>query len=211
MQAGSGRTEKKRSGTAAHPRTRGSSQGCKGLSGSSDAASRHSPGLDGLQDEIGTSFERSGGQTGLGREAVEDATARSDKDTAEDHGRGNADSGLLVLCSVGSKAPRGSCTPAPEQNHRRMVTLSDDPEDAVDEMADRNNREICVASSWYLALSWASSDPERAAEGPNTDGLFNTCEIVAEPFWSSVILMTLRGLSTLKTEKVFRMRVWFRV
>ena len=39
---------KKRSGTAAHPRIRGSSEGGMGLSGSSDAATRHGPGFDGL-------------------------------------------------------------------------------------------------------------------------------------------------------------------
>ena len=101
---------KKGSGTAAHPRIRGSSGGGKRLSVSSDAASRHSTGLDGLQDEIGTSPERSGGKTGFGREAVENETTISDKDTTEDHGRGNADGGLPVLHSVGSKAPHGSST-----------------------------------------------------------------------------------------------------
>ena len=54
--AGSGRTEKERFGTAALPCLRGFPEGGKGLSGSSDAAPRHGPGLEGLHDEIGTSF-----------------------------------------------------------------------------------------------------------------------------------------------------------
>ena len=71
---------------------------------------RHGSGFDELQDEIGTSLERRGGKTGLGREAVEDATARSDKDTAEDHGRGNANSGVPEPYSLGGKALYGSGT-----------------------------------------------------------------------------------------------------
>ena len=49
-----------------------------------------------------------------------------------------------------------------------MISVSDDPEDGVDETAGINNNEFCV-------------DPERAAEAQNPDGLFNTREIPADP------------------------------
>ena len=62
------------------------------MSGSSNAAPRHGPGLDGPLDEIGTSFVRRGGRTGYGREAVEHATVRTDEDTLEEHGRRTAGS-----------------------------------------------------------------------------------------------------------------------
>ena len=41
--------------------------------------------------QLGEVLDRNGGKTCFGREAVEDEAARSDKNTTDDHGRGNAD------------------------------------------------------------------------------------------------------------------------
>ena len=82
------------------------------MSGSSNAAPRHGPGLDGPLDEIGTSFVRRGGETGYGCNAVEHATARSDEDTPEVHGRRTAGSGVFEPDPVGRKAPLGSRNPS---------------------------------------------------------------------------------------------------
>ena len=48
---------------------------------------------------------------------------------------------------VGSKAPLGSCTSLSFQNgaeQARMITPSDDPEDAVNETVGMNNRDFCA-------------------------------------------------------------------
>ena len=105
----------------------------------------------------------------------------------------------LSLTQLGGDAHHGSCTPislregaeqAVEQGHRRMITLSEDPADAVDETAGMFNYESCVdpqraigALSPVLRGSRTRGlhlDLEKAAEGPNTDSLFNTCETIAD-------------------------------
>ena len=109
--------------------------------------------LDGLPDEMGE----------VSREVVERLVTVA-KDTAEAHGRWNADSGVFEPAPVGRKASRElhplsfreGAEQALEQGHRRMITPSDDPEDTADETAGISNREFCV-------------DPERAIEAMSSD------------------------------------------
>ena len=142
--AGSGRTEKKRSGTSAHPRIRGFPGGGKRLSL-----------LTPLPDTVQALKKLGRGRKVVERQvsvakSVEDETARLDKDTTEDHGRGNADGGLPVPHSAltGAAPPlslREGAEQALEQGHRRVTNVRDDPKDAVSETASTNDRELCVA------------------------------------------------------------------